>query len=396
MKVIREWVSEAYAQSLALEDGITLALMRILVALALLDQLLPFVLSEDGRDVLRFAFSDTAHGGYRNLLPTPWMKTLGGNDFELHHTMLSIALGANVLLLLGLFGRLPALVLAFMTGLVYAQNNEVSGGSDLLLGNVLFFMVLGDTTHTLSLDCRIRSGRFLDPSPISAWPRKMAMIQLVTVYTATGFQKLVSTSWLPFDNFSALYQILQSPQWMRFPRLISDYGAWVLVPAWLGSVTTIVWECTFPMVLIQRRSRLVYGVVGAGLHLGIWAVMEVGLFSHLSMAFYPSLFAPELSRWVKKWHGGAPVVDRCPIPDTTTTDPTETVPGLTAAALGADNTQESESAQGTTTLSLDGGETGGRDQNLAPVEAPGVALDSEDPAQDQTPELATDVHPPKE
>lgn len=310
-QTLREMSVEAYRQTQLEENGAAFALIRIFLAASLLIQLTPLAFSELGHDVVAFAFADDDFGGYRNLRATPGLEFFGGNDPAVLVRLLQISFGGAVLLGLGVFGRLPALVVAVCTGIVFAQNNEVSGGGDLLLGNVLFLILLGDSTHTLSLDAKIRSGKFIDSTPIPAWPRKIALVQLVAVYTSTGFQKLVSQTWLPFDNFSALYQILQSPQWTRFPTLITDAQGWMLVPAWIGTATTIIWECSFPMVLIKRKLRPYYGVVGVGLHIGILVLMEVGIFSWLSLALYPALFSREIGAYFdRRWPAAptAPVV----------------------------------------------------------------------------------------
>ncbi len=64
-------------------------------------------------------------------------------------------------MVLGLFGRLPVLVAAVATRIALSQNMEVSGAGDALLGNALLLLLLGDVTATLSLDCRLRTGRYV-------------------------------------------------------------------------------------------------------------------------------------------------------------------------------------------------------------------------------------------
>jgi hypothetical protein len=281
------------------ESGAAVALMRIGVGLSLLVLLVPFVLTDAGRDVVVFSFADDDVGGYRNLGGTRWMNALGGPTPAVLHALLLAVLLASVCIVVGVFGRLPVLVAAVCTRLVFLQNGDVSGGGDALLGNALFLLLLADCTHTLSLDCRLRTGRFVDDTPVMAWPRRLALVQLSIVYTTTGLQKLVSTAWTPFDGFSALYQILQSPQWTRFPHLIDDAHGWLVVPAMLGSAITIVWEVFFFAVLLRPRWRPVFALTGLALHIGIAVLMEVGIFSWLSLALYPAMF-PVLAAQVER------------------------------------------------------------------------------------------------
>ena len=148
----------------------------------------------------------------------------------------------------------------------------------------------------MSLDCLWRTRRLVDPTPIAAFPRKVALIHLAVIYTTTGLQKLVSTAWLPLDGFSALYQILQSPQWSRVPTLVERADGWLVGPLVAMAAVTIVWECAFFIVLWKRRSRPLMAIVWVGLHIGILLTMEVGIFSWLSMALYPTMFAAGSSR----------------------------------------------------------------------------------------------------
>lgn len=282
------------ATTSTLEAPQPLALFRIGVGLSILLLTLPLLFSSAGRDVVRFSFCDVGSGGYRALAGTWGSRLFGGPVPAVIFPLLAVSAVAGFFIFVGLFGRLPVLVAAITTRIVFSQNMDVSGAGDALLGNALFLLLLGDVTATLSLDCRLRTGRFTDATPISAWPRKLAVLHLCIVYTTTGLQKLVSTAWTPLDGFSALFQILQSPHWARFPDLIPKTGHALAVPLALLTAVTIIWEVFFFVVLWNPRLRLLFLVVGLAVHLGIVALMEVGIFSVLSLAFYPVLLSPAL------------------------------------------------------------------------------------------------------
>jgi len=284
----------------ATENGACVAAVRIGIALSLLVLLVPFVFTEAGREIVRFSFCDDESGGYRSMVGTPAIRLLGGPTEAVVMNLLRTALVGSVLMLVGLFGRAPILVVAVATKIVFSQNSDVSGGGDSLLGNALFLLLLADCTATMSLDCWLRTRRLFDHTPIPAWPRKLLLVQIVVVYTATGIQKLVSTAWTPFDGFSALYQILQSPQWARSPGLIEATDGWLVVPAAIMSVVTIVWECFFFVALVKPRTRVIFAVVGVAIHIGIFALMEVGVFSLLSVAYYPAMFAAICTRLAER------------------------------------------------------------------------------------------------
>lgn len=285
------------------EQGQSLALMRMLIGFALVLEMGRYCLMNDGTDVLVFSFADASEGGYREVEATLLLDLLGGAHPAALLGLAWCNLICGVLLLLGLFGRLPAMVAWLLTASLLGPP-AISGGSDLLLQTSLFTLGLSDCTRTLSLDARIRTGSFVSADLVPAWPRQLALWQLCVMYGATGMQKLVSTAWLPTDDFSALYQILQSPHWARFPALMLDAQGAFVIPAAIATALTISWEITFPLVLFVRRLRVPFALVGLALHLGIWVTMEVGLFSLLSLAFYPTLFPACFSA---RGLGGGPV-----------------------------------------------------------------------------------------
>lgn len=288
------------------ESPTPLALFRIGVGISLLWLLLPMLLTHVGHDVVVFAFVDRAFGGYRNLHGTWGADLLGGPTPVVITSLLWASAVSGLLMVLGLFGRAPVLVAAICTRIGLSQNMDVSGAGDALVGNALLLLLLGDVTATLSLDCWLRSKREADPlaagksgprccdrTLIASWPRQLAVVQLCIIYTSTGLQKLVSTAWSPFDGFSALYQILQSPHWAKYPALISETNGALALPLAVMTAVTIVWEVTFFLVLFRRGWRCAYVIVGIGVHAGILLLMEVGVFSVVSMAFYPVLFSPQ-------------------------------------------------------------------------------------------------------
>jgi hypothetical protein len=293
-RVSRGWTWLVQATSTR-EPGTSLAQFRIGVAAALLVLVLPLLWTAEGPLVVRFAFTERAAavgaGGYRDLSTTSLMDLLGPATPSVQHGVLVVLAVAAVLMLVGWCGRVPVLVAAVGAKLAFGQNFDVSGAGDALLGNALFLLLLADCTATWSLDCRLRTGRFVDDTPVPAWPRRLAVLHLAVMYTSTGLQKLVSTAWSPLDGFSALFGILQSPQWARFPLLIVTYGSWLVLPLALLTALTTAWEVSFFVVLWKRRWRALYALVGLALHAGIFALLEVGVFSLLSVAFYPTLFA---------------------------------------------------------------------------------------------------------
>ena len=276
------------------EAPTAVALTRIGLGLSLVVLLAPLLFTAEGRDVLVFSFCDKGDGGYRAINGSGAIHVFGGPVPDVVFGLLGVALVGAVFMVVGVFGRVSVALAVVGTRVVFGQNPDTTGAGDALLANGLFLLLLCDCTATLSLDCKLRTGRFVDDTPLPAWARRLGVVQLALMYTTTGLQKLVSTAWTPLDGFSALFQILQSPHWARFPDLMTGPGHAMAVPMALMTAVTIVWECSFFVVLWKPRLRLAYAVVGVAVHIGIYFLMEVGVFSVVSIALYPLLFSPEV------------------------------------------------------------------------------------------------------
>ena len=75
----------------------------------------------------------------------------------------------------------------------------------------------------------------------------------------------------------------------RFPLAIPPGGEWALT---LGTYLTVAWEISFAFMLFNRWTRAAALVAGVFVHIGIWAGMEVGSFSLVTLATYVAFLDP--------------------------------------------------------------------------------------------------------
>jgi hypothetical protein len=284
------------------EPATPLALFRIAVAAILLGTFSDMVLT----GVVPPVWFDVDQGGAYSLRGGQWLvAALGGATPEAVWPLLGLSMLGSLLLLLGLGGRVTAFVVLQGCIALFSINPSAGGGHDKLLTNALWLLVLSPATATLSLDARIRTGAWRSDRAVAAWPRYIAIFQIALVYGLTGIQKL-GAEWMPWGGFSALYYSLLLPSWARFDL---SFIAWIYPLTQLATALTWIWEVTWPSVLLafyfratwQRPGHLralsnrldwrrLYVLIGIGVHLGIWATMNVGPFSFASMAFYLCLF----------------------------------------------------------------------------------------------------------
>ncbi len=308
------------------EPATALALFRIAVGVALLYTLVPMVLD----DVVRVLWMDRPYGGFRVLNPDNWLVDLLGGPTDAAVTIL-VGLGilCGLLLIIGFGSRITPLLALQVLIALFALNPGTGGGHDRLHTNALWLLVLAPSTATLSLDAKLFSDAkaWIDPRPVAAWPRYVAIFQLVLVYCTTGLQKL-GQEWMPWGDFSALYYALLAPSWQRYDM------SWLGHPAayfatQVGTALTWTWETCAPIWLLAfwfratsdrpgRLRRLFnrldvrawWALFGVALHLVLWLTMNLGPFSIVTLSFYLCLWHPDEYaagwRWVREKMGRAP------------------------------------------------------------------------------------------
>jgi hypothetical protein len=300
MKIWNHWVSFWSAK----EDGFALAGFRIAIGLTLLYTFgMPFI---DG--AIEAVWIDQKFGGMRNFNNPPWLiSLLGGANPTVIYGIVWTAIISATLLILGVFPRLAAFTGMIILNNIAWHNNHAGGGHDDLVANALWLLVFAESNATLSITCRLRTGKWTSDKLVSSWPRQLALLQLLLMYTSTGWQKL-SAHWVPFGEYSALWYILQQPTWAR---MTVD---WLAPYAWTTKVTTIiVWwfEVGAPLLLLalyyegtpHKKGRLrkwsnaiqfrkIFMTIGITMHIGIQLLMVVGPFSFASLAYYFTIRKP--------------------------------------------------------------------------------------------------------
>lgn len=280
-----------------------LAILRIGLGLILLLELISVILN----GLVPMLWMHTDHGGYRAYTLTgAWLiDLLGGPAPSLIWTLVALGLLSGVGILLGVGTRVAALV-GLQSFLALAWTNGHAGGSyDTLITNLLWLLVLADSGSTGSLTAKLRTGRWWPSVEVSAWPRYLVVGQMVTVYAATGLQK-VSASWVPGGDLSALYYILQQPSWHRYDLswVASVYPLTQLLTlsSWLFEVASPVllfalWgrasrSSAGPLRRFSNRVDLRKWWLGFGLlmHIGIMILMDVGTFSLACVSTYACFF----------------------------------------------------------------------------------------------------------
>lgn len=287
------------------ESGLTLALFRIAIGVSVLLSLTSMARA----GLVDVLWVDASEGGVVHLGASSWLlAAMGGATRANVDHLFWVALVAASAFTLGLAGRLSAFVALQAYQGLYSSNGLTSHGYDVLITNALWLSVLGDTSRTLSLDALVRRRRLFDDTLVSAWPRRIAILQILVVYVTTGLQKL-SPPWMPMGGYSALYWVLQDPDWRRWD---GRFAATVYPLTQIGTAVTWFWEVGAPLMLLvlhyrrtndrggrfralcnRRDLRLPYLAIGVMLHVAILLTMNVGVFSLVAVSFYVTFFTPD-------------------------------------------------------------------------------------------------------
>jgi len=292
------------------ETGETLAAFRILIGAVLLNDGIRTLLS----GAVGPLFLPESAGGLLRPRTLHWLVVaLGGRETEVVTGLFGAAPLLALGLLLGVGGRWTALLTLQVHLALRSLSHHVSGGYDLVLSNGLWLLFLSSCTATWSVDCRVRTGRWSSDRLVWALPRTLLVLQLVVIYTATGWGKRGFGWFWPYDGLH--YSLLR----VGYPRF--DLG-WLDAVPWatrLGTVVTWYWEALFGVIgvwfaarrgwlgaradALARRFDLrgLWLGIGVALHGGIWATMDIGPFSGATVAYYAAFVDP--TEWRKLVQG---------------------------------------------------------------------------------------------
>lgn len=311
----------------ARDNGISLALVRILVGLTIAMVLVEVVAT----DVVGLIWYPASEGGYRRINTGWWLYEVVGYTPGLVDGLVWVGIVLSLALVLGaLPGPAIPLLLSQVLLALFSLNTQSGGGHDRVLTCTLFVLIFARHSAVLSLWARLRTGRLLPEVSVPDWPRWVLLFQLCLIYTSTGVQK-VGSDWMPWGDFAAIYYALQLPEWARFDHswaahplgyLFTQIGT---ATTWLFETTAFVWLVAVwfaetrdrPGRLRALSNRLHlregYAIVGFLLHLGIFVTMNVGPFSPAMVALYPCAFSGEsYARLREALAGGALAGDGSP------------------------------------------------------------------------------------
>lgn len=286
------------------EPPVALALLRILAGVVILHDVGSMLWTQD----VVWMFVDEAHGGLAGNGKGPaWMGWVGGASWAAVVGLLGWACLLAASLAVGFGGRVVPLLLIWTLQGVFALHPGTGGGHDRVMTNICWLLVLGPGSATFSVDAWLRTGRWHDPTPVLAMARRLGVFQLVLMYTITGFAKQ-GAAWFSGERYEAVYRALLNPSWARYDLAPVLGHPWAFRATQAGTLVSWWWEALWPVLLLHlllrhpplhttrlgRLSgrvdlRVPFVVLGVVTHGVLFALMDLGPFSAITLSLYVTL-----------------------------------------------------------------------------------------------------------
>jgi len=109
---------------------------------------------------------------------------------------------------------------------------------------------------------------------------RLMQLQICTIYMYTGFEKLKGSSW--WDG-TALWTVFANPQFSQFDlKFLSHIPIFFAV----GTFITLIFEVYFPAIMLHKKYRKYWLIVGVAFHLTIGILLGLMTFSLAMLSTY--------------------------------------------------------------------------------------------------------------
>lgn len=202
------------------------------------------------------------------------------NDPRVPVLVALINLAAALGVTFGLLTR-TSILFAFLTVMSFHNRNVfILNSSDLVLRNLLFFMLFTPSGEAYSLDRLIKKVRGLAPAmPVerAPWGLRLMQIQFCMIYIATVMFKMKGNYWA---DGTAIYIATRLDEFVRMPLPLLNNLFIIKMLTW----GTLVVEFSLGTLVWIKELRYWVLLAGIGLHIGIEVVMNIPMFEWVMIA----------------------------------------------------------------------------------------------------------------
>lgn len=212
-----------------------------------------------------------------------------------------IALASAILLTIGLFTRVNAIIVFLCLASIDQRNLNILNGGDTFLRVAGFFLIFAPAGAAFSVDRFIRTRRGREAAeipPSSPWAQRMIQIELALVYFVSFCWKIQGASWI---HGTALYYVYHLDEIQRFPL-----PQWLLTPTILrlGTWAALAVEFSLGVLIWIKKLRYIILTLGLLFHLYLEYSLNVPMFQWDVLSAYVLFIEPaDLDRawkWVRE------------------------------------------------------------------------------------------------
>ncbi len=196
-----------------------------------------------------------------------------------------ILLLGGIFLLLGLFSREAACLVAFLHLATVKSVASLTYGLDNFTTIGLFYIAIGPLPDRLALDFLWRK-RGLPTAEWTGFFRRVLQLHLTIAYLFGGIAKCAGPGW--WDGSSLWRALIRPPFNQVSPQLVLSFSA--LLPV-LGIVACLL-ETTYPVLIWPPRTRRVWLAAIILMHVGIGLAFGLYLFALVMIVLNVAAFAP--------------------------------------------------------------------------------------------------------
>jgi hypothetical protein len=213
-------------------------------------------------------------------LSAPWVRFLRSwqEDDTLLVTATILWIGATLFLCLGCATQLTA-VLTWLISMSFATANPyLDNAGDTIRLILLFYLMLCPCGAAWSVDALFQ--KRTGPVYVHPWPLRLIFVQMILIYFINGLYKLFGGSW---RDGTSLHYVLGDLALTRFsqvqlpiPHPVTQIMTW----------TVMIWEVSFPLLVLEKWTRRIALMFGVLFHLGIFVTMELAGFVPYALCMY--------------------------------------------------------------------------------------------------------------
>lgn len=186
-----------------------------------------------------------------------------------------------LLLTVGIGGRW-LMFFAWVIDIAFVQRNYAANyGADIIGSILLLYLSFTQSCERLSiLNMWRKKSDFKKSDIVSSAFMRMIQVQMCVVYAYTGFEKLRGASW--WDG-TALWSVMANPQMTMMDFTFLRAVPWVIP---IAGFMTIIFEIYFPAMVMWKKTRYAWLLMGVCMHVGIALAMGLIPFSLIMMSTY--------------------------------------------------------------------------------------------------------------